>query len=434
MKLNYKNLIVKNGLMNSIMKKRIAYFVGDFPSRSETWIFTEIMQLMQQDINIKIFSVRDKKPSLFLPEYSLLINNTEYRDKFFLFYFIKNPINKTKDFFKIFTEIWKEFLHDTQGFRGKMQVLKDLIFFICMSEKIKAFNADLVVVHFANSRANPVLFNNILFKTPYIIKMHAVDVFNRPNLFHLKVKRAHKILTISKYNISYIKNRDKDIDISKFIVHHCGILTSRFEFKSVLEKNNKIPIIISVARLTPMKGLDTLIKASSLLHKKGLKHKIILVGHGTYKKFLINLSNNLGIQNSIEFKDYCTPEEIRNYLYVSNLFVLASKIEGIPVAVMEAMSTGLPVITTNISGIPELIENNKDGFLINPGEPVALSNKIEKVLEMPRNELQKISSNARKKIEMYFDQTKLTYELKDIFESLDQNSNLLRGKNSLAVS
>ena len=165
-------------------------------------------------------------------------------------------------------------------------------------------------------------------------------------------------------------------------------------------------------------GTDTLIEASSLLNKKGLRHKLILAGHGTHKKFLVNLSIHLGIQGNVEFRDYCSPEEIRNLLYTSDLFVLASKIEGIPVAVMEAMSTGLPVITTMISGIPELVDDKINGFLINTGDPVALSNKIEEILKMSKRQLQEIGNRARLKIEAGFDITKLTDELKNLFQSV----------------
>ena len=397
------------------MANRIAYFVGDFPSKTETWVWREIMQLIQENVTIKIFSIRDKKPSFLLDEYSILIRNTEYRDNLFLIHFVKALIISPKTFYNILKEIWGDFLNDTQGLRGKMQVLKDLMFFLSMLDKLNSFKPELVVVHFANARANPALFYNILSKTPYIIKMHAVDVFRRTNLFRLKVEKANKILTISNYNINFIKNRDRDIDTSKFIIHHCGIPINMYDFKSIADKNNKITTILSVGKLTPTKGFDTLIKASSLLHNRGLRHKIIIVGHGMYKKFLFDLAYKLGIKNFIEFKGYCSPEEVKNLLYSSDIFVLASKIEGIPVAVMEAMSTGIPVIATKISGIPELIDDKVNGFLINPDDPVALSNKIECILKMSKEQLQEIGIRARLKIESEFNLTKLTDELKDLF-------------------
>ena len=138
-------------------------------------------------------------------------------------------------------------------------------------EKIKYFNPDIIVVHFANARANHALFYNILSDKPYIIKMHGTDVFSRTNLFRLKVEKAYKVFTISNYNISFIINRDKDVDISKFIIHHCGISIDDYILKFLPDKNNNIPQILSVARLTPTKGFDTLIKASNDLHQKGHK-------------------------------------------------------------------------------------------------------------------------------------------------------------------
>ena len=407
------------------MAKKIAYFVGNFPSKSETWIPREILELMNEEIDIKIFSIRDKRTSLSLPEYSTLLKNTEYRNNFFFIYFIKAPVKNLKIFFKILKKIWKNLFNDTQGLRGKMQIIKDLIFFICQLEKIKNFNPDLIVVHFANARANHALFYNILTGKPYIIKMHATDVFRRPNLFQLKVEKAYKVLTISNYNINFIKNRDKDIDTSKFLIHHCGIPINNYVFKDIFSRNNNIPIILSVARLSRMKGFDTLIKSSNELFKKNIKHKLIIVGFGPDKELLTDLVNKFELQDIIEFRGYCAPEEIKNLLTSADLFVLASKFDeeiktqdGIPVAIMEAMSTGLPVITTKISGIPELIEDRVNGFLINPDEVIELSNKIEEVLKMSKNDLQKIGTNARLKIETDFNLTTLTNELKNLFETV----------------
>ena len=408
------------------MAKKIAYFVGNFPSKSETWIPREILELMNEEVDIKIFSIRDKRTSLSLPEYSTLLKNTEYRNNFFFIHFIKAPIKNLKIFFRILKEIWENLFSDTQGLRGKMQIIKDLIFFICQLEKIKNFNPDLIVVHFANARANHALFYNILTDKPYIIKMHATDVFRRPNLFQLKIEKAYKVLTISNYNISFIKNRDKDIDISKFMIHHCGIPIDNYVFKDIFTKNNNVPIILSVARLSPMKGFDTLIKASNELFKKDIKHKLIIVGFGPDKELLTDLVNKFGLQDIIEFRGYCSPEEIKNLLASADLFVLASKFDeeiktqdGIPVAIMEAMSTGLPVITTKISGIPELIEDGVNGFLINPGEVIELANKIEEVLKMSKNDLQEIGTNARLKIEADFNLLKLTKELKEMIISIN---------------
>ena len=307
------------------MVKRIAYIVGGFPSKSETWIPREIIQLLQEGYDVKIFSIREKKPSFFLEEYSDLVKNTVYRDKFFLIHFAKNITTNLKKIFRILKKINKDFWNDTRGLRGKLQIFKDLILFINKIDEINSFHPDLIVVHFIHHRANAALYYNILYKTPYIIKMHADDVFIRSNLFRLKVNTAYKTLSISKYNIDFIKNRDRDIDTSKFIIHHCGIPIDKYSFKQKLN-NNRILTILSVARLTPIKGFDTLFKASYLLHSKGINHKIIIAGYGSYRKFLSRLSINLGIQDSVEFKYYCSPEEVKNLLYNSDLFVLALKI------------------------------------------------------------------------------------------------------------
>ncbi|NWF90936.1 MAG: glycosyltransferase [Ignavibacteriaceae bacterium] len=403
--------------------KKIAYFVGEFPSKSETWIWNEITALLQKGFIINVFS-RDKKIPWNGNDPNSIVTKTTYRSKYFLLKILKSPLKNIVNSIKIIAAIWKDVLSDTNGLRGKLQILRDLSFFLSINEKIKEYNPDLIIVHFANATANPVLFNHIVNKTPYIIKMHAIDVYRRTNLFRLKAANAKKILTISEFNIDFIKNRDSDIDISKFIIHRCGIPLNGYEFKPRYENPNKIPIILSVGRLARVKGFDVLLKASAQLAKKKIAHRITIIGYGPEKQALSKLANVLGINEHVEMMDYCPPEKVKEILNSSNLFVLASKYdeeeiqEGVPVSIMEAMSVGLPVISTKIGGIPELVEDKKTGYLIEPNNPIELAEKIEELLKMPKSELQTIVQNARKKIEIEYNLDKLNEELLTLFDTI----------------
>lgn len=407
------------------MIKKITYFVDYFPSRSETWINNEVLQLLKMGYIVKIFSMK-KKPSEVSNKNSVLVSHTEYLNKYVIINFYKYLVKYYKSVYIIIKRIWEDFLYDTQGLRGKIQVIRDLLLYIYSLERINNFNPDIVIVHFAASRANFSLFNKIINNTPYIIKIHAGDVFRRTNLFQLKTKLAFKILSISKYNIDFIEKRDSDIDLTKFIIHHCGVPIDEYKFVPMLNRNNKVPSILSVGRLVPMKGFDTLIKASSLLSNKNIMHKLIIAGYGPYKEFLIDLVHKLGVQKNIEFMDYRSPEEIKNLLYSSSLFVLASKFDkklrtqdGIPVALMEAMSSGLPVIGTKISGIPELVDDRFNGILAEPDDPVDLAYKIEEILKMSKNQLEEMTQKARTKIEEHFNIITLTSSLKNLLETVN---------------
>ena len=150
------------------MVKRIAYIVGNFPSKSETWINHEIIQLMKEGFDVKIFSFREKKPLPSLDEHTILVKNTIYRDnKLLHIQFSKNVLKNLKTIFKICKEINKHFWNDTRGLRGKLQVIKDLLLFINKVDEIKYFSPDLVIVHFANHRANAALYNYISWKNDY---------------------------------------------------------------------------------------------------------------------------------------------------------------------------------------------------------------------------------------------------------------------------
>ena len=127
---------------------------------------------------------------------------------------------------------------------------------------------------------------------------------------------------------------------------------------------------------------------------------MVIIGGGKEKQSLENLVENLKIKDNVKFLGRISNEEIPKYLISSDILVLPSLSEGFPNVLLEAMASSLPIIATNVKGISEIIENNENGFLVDPCNPEQIS-KFLKIILKDTNLNSKISLNNLKKVKRY---------------------------------
>jgi glycosyltransferase involved in cell wall biosynthesis len=146
-------------------------------------------------------------------------------------------------------------------------------------------------------------------------------------------------------------------------------------------------LIIAVGRLIAKKGFANLIRACGLVAKRGKSFQCEIIGEGPLENELRAQIEQLGLQNRVALTGSKPQRDVRQRLAAANVFVLPSVLDAqggmdnLPTVIMEAMATGLPVISTNIGGIPEMVVQNETGFLVQPGDSVALAGAIEKVID-----------------------------------------------------
>lgn len=167
-------------------------------------------------------------------------------------------------------------------------------------------------------------------------------------------------------------------------------------------------VLLSLGRLVKRKGFDVAIKA--LTYLQDIKDMcLLIVGKGPQKPALIELAKTLNLENKVRFLGFVRSNTLPQVYNVADVFVAPFKIlgrdmEGFPLVVQEAQACGVPVISTNTAGLPDLIENNVNGFLVNDESPGEIANKIRKLYE--DDEMRKIlGRNARKRAVTIFDWT-----------------------------
>jgi 1,4-alpha-glucan branching enzyme len=224
------------------------------------------------------------------------------------------------------------------------------------------------------------------------------------------LEQANKIIAVSYFTKRELLEYYK-IPEEKIRVIHNGVDTNKFQpakdkrkIKEELGFNPNDLAIVSVGRLYARKGLFTLIESMPAVIKRFKNAKFIISGKGQSDEMrkLIAYAEKIGVKDNLIFTGYFPDKKLPKLYQAADVFAFSTFYEHHPFAVLEALSTGLPVVTTDVGGIPETIENGKNGFLVEPFNPKQFADRILYLLEHPA-EASEMGSLARKTILERFD-------------------------------
>lgn len=191
------------------------------------------------------------------------------------------------------------------------------------------------------------------------------------------------------------------------------------DVRSLLSIPEKAIVIGSVGRLDNIKGYDHLIRVFARVAQHWIDSHLVIVGDGPERDKLLQLGKELQIQNQIHFPGYC--EDVRPYLKTINLYVCSSHSEGVSNSLLEAMSFGIPVVSTRVGGIESVIEEGISGFLVPPNEEEILWELIQELLT-DQNILQSIGENARSRIENHFSVQQMVENVQHMYNEVIANN------------
>ena len=292
---------------------------------------------------------------------------------------------------------------------------------LSMSLRITGGGSNLLHAHFSSGPAATARAVSRLTGIPFGFTAHAYDLFKEPvdyEFLKQKCRDAAFVRCISEFNRRYILE-NTGLDGENFHTIPCGVDTNRFSPDSMKRKEvRKEKVILTVASLIPPKGLSYLLDALSDPAVKRLGYRSIILGDGPMNDELVRKARDLGVD--VDFMGGVPNEEIGNFYRSSEIFVLPCVTasdghhDGLPVVLMEAMASGLPVISSDISGIPELIEDGVSGILVPEKDTAALSRSIYTLLT-ERGLREKFSVEGRKKVVEKFEIRDIARRLKGLF-------------------
>jgi glycosyltransferase involved in cell wall biosynthesis len=174
--------------------------------------------------------------------------------------------------------------------------------------------------------------------------------------------------------------------------------------------------ILTVARLVPGKGIDLLLDALARLERRGVPADAAIVGDGPDRRRLAARVQELGLDGRVRLLGPASQDRIRELYAGAAVFCLPSLSEGVPVVLMEAMAMGLPVVATRITGVPELVEEDRSGFLVPPGRPDLLADALERALRAPAAERRAMGEAGRARVEADFSPARSAERLLELFD------------------
>lgn len=182
---------------------------------------------------------------------------------------------------------------------------------------------------------------------------------------------------------------------SQNISHNTDLLRRQYSIPQ-----NSI-ICIAVGRLVAIKGFDILIQTAHLLGKQLKNVHFLIVGDGQCKAELADQVNALGVNKSVTFAGYQDHETVLSFVKSSDIFIMPSRYEGTPIALLEAASLGIPVIASNVGGIPELVQDQVHALLIPPDDPQSLAQAVKRIIN-DKKLAETLSANAVERIKEKF--------------------------------
>ncbi len=265
------------------------------------------------------------------------------------------------------------------------------------------YNIDLMHTHFVYPTCTKFTYPIAeKLKIPFTVFAHAYDIFVNENDRNNQIDEISKskyckgIFTLSRFHKNFLIERG--VKEEKIIITKQA---SDYEITSIKEKDNKIKKVIAISRFVEKKGLDVLIDAAKLLEDK--EYEFSIYGFGDLKKDLENQIEELGCTN-IAIKGELPHNEVKNILCESDLLISPCKVakngdmDGFPTIIFESMAVGLPILTTTVSSIPEIIKDRVNGFITEPNNPKKIAEKIVEISEIPNDELYQIRLKAQEDV------------------------------------
>jgi colanic acid/amylovoran biosynthesis glycosyltransferase len=369
---------------------KIAYIVSRFPHLPETFILREMISLEQLGWQIELYPLVIQQQELIHHEARPWLARSHTVPWVSLDLLKSNTarlIRRPRQYLSLFWRTLRENFHSPKF------LVRALLLFpraVWMADRFKADGIRHIHAHYATHPALVAWLINQLTGISYSITVHAHDIFVEKPMLETKLQDSVFVSSISEFNRKYLADMFGPWVQEKTQIVRCGIDPAYYgnEKSRNAGRTSRLEII-SIGSLQPYKGQIYLVKACIELQKRGIPFRCRIVGGGELRSMLERAIRENQLEDLVELMGPRTQDEVSRLLQTANCYVQPSivtasgKMEGIPVALMEAMVSLIPVVATSISGIPELVRNGDTGWLVPPENVEALADALSQIYRDP---------------------------------------------------
>ena len=421
-------IMVKNteSLYKELLKPKIAFVLSQFPETHETFILREFRALQDRGINFKILSLKSCRDKVVHQEAEKLVKQTEYglaHSSWVIAHSLIHPIKTLQTLGYVLGSYWR----NPKELIKALYVWLECFYFarVIKKEKISHIHS-----HWATMPTTAAVILSRLTGLPYSFTAHAWDIFVNSNGLVGKINEAKFVVTCTDYNRRYLLNFINGHKNTKTQGHPCNSKIYRNyhginldEFRAL--QISSVPVfqlkILAIGRLVETKGFEYLIEACSILNNRGIDFVCYIVGTGPLEKRFKLSAIHLQLLDKVKFLGIKTQEEIKRLYGEATVLTQPSVIakdgdrDGIPNVIIEAMAMGVPIVATNVSGIPEVVVDGETGILVSERDSLALANGIEQLWRSQQLR-EALASRGRVLTEHKFNIDKNAEELIDVFQ------------------
>lgn len=392
--------------------RRVVYVVSQFPSLSETFIVREIHALIDEGVDVRILSLKRSTESMVQADSAALLDRVRQPPGLLataggaLRALVTHPRRVVAATATIVADTWR-----TPTVLAKS--LGTLMRGLCQLAWLRQFDPQFIHAHWSTYPTTAAWTLARVMARPFGFTCHAHDVFRNQQLLPRKIADAALAITISRHNVDWLDRNVSTLAPRKLKVVHCGVDLRQIPWQADNRTGNRI---LGVGRLSPEKGFHTLIDALALLRDGGTAFHCTVIGEGPARQDLQAAIERHRLQQHVTLAGAQPQEVVRAALATATVFTLPCQIaangsrDGIPVALMEAMASGCPVVSCAVSGVPELIGHDVHGLLAEERSAVSLARELRRLLEDVSLRT-RLSIAARQRIEQEFDARKEAIKL-----------------------
>lgn len=363
----------------------LAYLSRILPVISETFVIREIATLRSLGARIKIFSIFPPEDQASHPEVPELAQEVEVlfqpaKPAFWwahLFFLFRSPR-------RYWYCLSRYLLRAPESWRNRRRCLAFFAVAPYAAWHLQRAGVKHLHAHFGNAPASVAMPAAKLAGISFSFTVHAYDIFIDRLLLPAKLEAAAFVACISQFNIDYLRKLYPEAAArARLELVRNGIDPGRFHPGP--HPPGVPPQVIAVGRLVETKGFHDLVLACARLRQEGLACKCLIVGDGPERERLQKMVVDLQLEDRVELLGQLQPEELMPYFQRADFLAMPACVrnndqDGIPTVLIEAMAMEIPVVSTRVSGIPELVRDGETGLLVNPDDPEALARALARLL------------------------------------------------------
>jgi colanic acid/amylovoran biosynthesis glycosyltransferase len=384
----------------------IGYVLKKFPRASETFVLNEILALQRQGVDVTVFALNKPDDGVFHRGLSELKRPVVYLPARKPDAWVAHLQQQRELVQHARGTLWRDF--DDMLAAGRPDLWQVLGFGFDLGVLARQHGVQHLHAHFATVAAYAARTAAGIAGVPFSVTCHAKDIYRSgivPAQFQSLLGGSAFVVTVCEANAQWIRTQLAGPATLDVRVLYNGVDTDAFHPRHRTRATQ--PFVLAIGRLVEKKGFHLLLDALAMLASDGMRPRVVLVGDGEERERLVAQARRLDLGN-VEFVGMRTHEEVRTHVHAAEFLVLPCMVgsdgnrDALPTVLLEALAAGLPVVSTPIGGVEEIVADGKAGVLVPPGETEPLAHAVANLLREPEAAMT-LATAGRARAERLFD-------------------------------